>query len=117
MGHRLLGQLACEAALITRGKDGMSLFNNNGDVTIAPSFAREVYDVAGAGDTVASVFTLGLAIGLSTEDAVLLANIAAGIVIGKVGVATVTKDELTHQLEVLERNGLPEIRRIKANSK
>ncbi len=116
MGHWLLSRLECETVLITRGKDGISLFGNNGDMAVMPSVAKEVSDVTGAGDTVASVLTLGLAAGISTEDATLIANAAAGIVVGRLGVAVVTRDELTHQLEALERDGLLEIRRFKADS-
>ncbi len=117
MGRWLATRLKCETVLITCGKDGMALVASNGDMTIIPSVAKEVYDVTGAGDTVASVFTLGLATGASATDAAIISNIAAGIVVGKFGAATVTKDELNHELEVLKRDGLPRIKRIRADRK
>ncbi len=86
--------------LITRGKDGMSLFLKNGDYIEMPTRAREVYDVSGAGDTVMA--TIGSALGTrsSLEDAVHLANIAAGIVVEKRGVVPVTMEELKNQLKI-----------------
>jgi len=80
--------------LVTRGEEGMSLFEENGDVTHIPTVAKEVYDVTGAGDTVISAFTLALAAGGGFKEAAYLSNYAAGIVVGKVGTATVTAEEL-----------------------
>jgi D-beta-D-heptose 7-phosphate kinase/D-beta-D-heptose 1-phosphate adenosyltransferase len=83
------------ALLITRGAEGMSLFMN-GDAPIhIPTVARQVFDVTGAGDTVIGTLALALAAGARMEMAVRLANIAAGIVVGKVGTAAVTPEELT----------------------
>lgn len=101
MGQWLLTQLECDAVLITRGKDGMSLFEKEGNVTHIPTVAREVFDVTGAGDTVTGVVALSLAVGAEMIDAATIANMAAGIVVGKLGTATVTKDELKHHLAVL----------------
>ena len=70
----------------------MKLFCGN-QITHIPTVAQEVFDVSGAGDTVISVFTLALASGVKMADAARLANVAAGIVVGKMGVAVVTKDE------------------------
>lgn len=86
---------ACDGAalLVTRGEAGMSLFTPEG-VTHIPAEARSVYDVTGAGDTVVAVLTLMLAHGARLEDAVGLANTAAGIVVGKVGTAAVGLEEL-----------------------
>jgi D-glycero-beta-D-manno-heptose-7-phosphate kinase len=95
----LLAQLQCETVLITRGKDGMSLFHRNGDMNTIPTVARRVFDVTGAGDTVIATLALGMAAGLSTVDAALLANLAAGIVVGEVGTATVTGDRLAQALD------------------
>ena len=98
-GARLLEQLECEYALITRGEEGMSLFERDRQiVTHVPAVAREVYDVTGAGDTVIAALTLGLAAGGAPVVAVLLSNAAAGVVVGKVGTATVNPEELNNQL-------------------
>ena len=83
----------CGTALITRGEHGMWLSSADADGTI-PTTAREVSDVTGAGDTVVAALALGLAAGASAAEAAILANHAAGIVVGKFGPATVTPDEL-----------------------
>lgn len=93
-GRQLLGLLECEAVLITRGKDGMSLFDRSGAATHIPTVARRVFDVTGAGDTVSAVLALSVASGLSLVEAALLANLAAGIVVGEVGTAAVTSEQL-----------------------
>ncbi len=92
-GRRIREMIDCEALLITRGEKGMALFAD-GKMTLVPAHAREVYDVTGAGDTVISVLCLALAAGAQMLDAVELTNIAAGIVVGKVGTAGVTPAEL-----------------------
>ena len=79
---------------MTLGEDGMALFEKNGKVTEIPTAAREVFDVSGAGDTVISVLALSLAAGAKMKDAAILANFAAGIVVGKLGTATVSPEEL-----------------------
>lgn len=93
-GYKLRTSLNMEAVLITRGPQGMSLFQKGKEVVHFPAQVRNVYDVTGAGDTVTSVMALALAAGMSLHDASLLANYAAGIVVGKFGTATVTLDEL-----------------------
>lgn len=95
----LLRRLECESVLITRGKDGMSLFHRNGETASIPTVARRVFDVTGAGDTVIATMGLGMAVGLSTVDAALLANLAAGIVVGEVGTAAVDRERLALALE------------------
>jgi D-beta-D-heptose 7-phosphate kinase/D-beta-D-heptose 1-phosphate adenosyltransferase len=102
MGQKLLTMLECEAVLITRGKDGMSLFDKDGGVFHVPSIAQEVFDVTGAGDTVVSTFTLALVSGASMLDAAKLSNFAAGIVVKKLGTATVLPEEI---LKILEDSG------------
>jgi D-glycero-beta-D-manno-heptose-7-phosphate kinase len=94
LGKDILKTLKSESVLITRGPDGMSLFEKGGKVTHIPTVAREVFDVSGAGDTVISTFTLALAAGAKLKTAALLANQAAGIVVGKLGTATTSADEL-----------------------
>jgi rfaE bifunctional protein kinase chain/domain len=93
-GKSLLQQLECESVLITRGKDGMSLFQCDGQIVHIPTVAQRVFDVTGAGDTVIAAVTLGIVAGLSREDAALLANLAAGIVVGEVGTAAISSDQL-----------------------
>src|SRR5262249_48513415 len=83
----------CEAALIARGEHGMWLSTPQAEASI-PAVAREVSDVTGAGDTVAAILALALAAGATMIDAAVLANYAAGIVVGKFGPSTVTRDEL-----------------------
>jgi D-beta-D-heptose 7-phosphate kinase/D-beta-D-heptose 1-phosphate adenosyltransferase len=93
-GRSILTSLACRAVLITRGEEGMTLFTGRGEVTHIPTVAQEVYDVTGAGDTVIATLALALAAGANDVEAAVLANHAAGVVVGKVGTATVTREEL-----------------------
>ncbi|KOR28133.1 heptose 1-phosphate adenyltransferase, partial [Achromatium sp. WMS3] len=95
-GMRLIEEHQLGALLVTRGEKGMSLLQPNKKPTHLPTHAREVYDVTGAGDTVISVLAIGLASGLSLIQATQLSNIAAGIVVGKLGTATVSLEELEH---------------------
>lgn len=96
VGTKLLQQYDFRALLMTRGEEGMSLFEKDGRIrhTVFPTQAREVFDVTGAGDTVIGVLALSLAAGASFREAAYLANHAAGIVVGKAGTATVTREEL-----------------------
>jgi D-beta-D-heptose 7-phosphate kinase/D-beta-D-heptose 1-phosphate adenosyltransferase len=96
-GRMLLRKLACQAVLITRGEQGMSLFRKDSVVHI-PTAARNVYDVTGAGDTVIAAFTLAYAAGGTMEDAAVVANHAAGIVVGEVGTAVVKPEQLWKSL-------------------
>lgn len=101
-GKALLKQLQLDALLITRGEHGMTLLakgngKQRGELHL-PARAMEVYDVTGAGDTVISVLATAVAAGESLEQAVALSNIAAGIVVGKLGTATVSAPELAHAL-------------------
>ena len=94
-GTRLLKRIAAGAVLITRGGDGMSLFERNGQSLHIPAVNRsEVFDVTGAGDTVIAVTTLALSAGASMAHAVTLANHAAGLVVRKLGNATTNQEEL-----------------------
>jgi len=92
-GKILKERLASKALLITRGEHGMSLFENTADTHI-PTVAKEIYDVSGAGDTVAGVLALSLAAGADFREAAVLANFAAGVVVGKLGTATLSAEEL-----------------------
>jgi D-beta-D-heptose 7-phosphate kinase/D-beta-D-heptose 1-phosphate adenosyltransferase len=93
-GERLRQKLDLEALLITRGEQGMTLLQKEYSPLHLPTEAREVFDVTGAGDTVISVLGTALAAGSTLEEATILANLAAGIVVGKLGTASVTCDEL-----------------------
>lgn len=90
----LLQKVGCQAVLITRGEAGMALLEKGKELVSIPTTAREVFDVTGAGDTVIAVLALGLAAGAPYGEAAALANIAAGVVVGKVGTATVSQEEL-----------------------
>jgi D-beta-D-heptose 7-phosphate kinase/D-beta-D-heptose 1-phosphate adenosyltransferase len=120
-GRALLAHFGCGAVVITRGERGMSVFNESSPQHVqipATSFevtyarvgqagiergttGRQVFDVTGAGDTVLSVLALAVAAGASITDAATLANIAAGVVVGKLGTASVSPQELVHALEDL----------------
>lgn len=92
LGKELKEKLQLDNLLLTRSEEGMSLFLN--EVINIPTFAKEVYDVTGAGDTVISVFTLASAAGVDWHESAKIANTAAGVVVGKMGTSTVTKEEI-----------------------
>jgi len=92
-------EIDCKALLITRGEAGMVLLQEDDTLVTIPTMAKEVYDVTGAGDTVAATLALGLAAGCSMKDAAVLANYAAGIVVGKIGTASVSGTELQEALQ------------------
>lgn len=100
--HRIREMLDCANVLITRGEHGMSLLDVENRMTHIPTVAREIYDVTGAGDTVIATLTLAMAAGASVLEAAIIANHAAGIVVGKVGTATVSQAELVAALSNLE---------------
>ena len=122
-GRALLAHFGCSAVVITRGEKGMSLFEETSprhlqipatsfEVTYARvgqsgvergATGRQVFDVTGAGDTVLSVLSLAVAAGASLPDAAVLANTAAGVVVGKLGTASVGPEELQHALEDIRR--------------
>jgi D-beta-D-heptose 7-phosphate kinase/D-beta-D-heptose 1-phosphate adenosyltransferase len=90
----IMARLGLKALLITRGEAGMALFQQGHEPLLIPTMAREVFDVTGAGDTVVATLALGLAAGLDFSEAAVLANRAAGIVVGKLGTATVSPAEI-----------------------
>ncbi len=98
-GTNLLTGLNLEALLITRGEHGMTLLQAEGEPLHLPTHAREVFDVTGAGDTVISVLAASLAAKRELAEATMLANIGAGIVVGKMGTATVGPEELQYALQ------------------
>ncbi len=109
-GHTLLNMCALDAVLITRSYDGMSLFMKDSKAYHIPTRAKEVYDVTGAGDTVLSVLGAGVAAGLMFPQAAELANLAAGIVVAKVGTSSVSPEEMIEHAargeSVLKKTGL-----------
>ncbi len=98
LGKKILKKLKCRSVLITQGENGMTLFEK-GKIYHIPTTAKEVFDVTGAGDTVISVLTLALSCGASLKDAAKVANYAAGIVVGKLGTAVVSSEELLRVIE------------------
>lgn len=100
VGRTLLTDQNAQAILITLGEDGMRLFQKGDKPVHIPTVAQEVYDVSGAGDTVISAATVALASGASTLEAAHISNYAAGIVVGKVGVAVATQEELLERLNI-----------------
>ena len=94
-GEKLISDSDSEYMLITRGGDGMAIFEKGGKYNLIPVFNKtDVFDVTGAGDTVVATFTLGLAAGLTAKDAAIIGNLAASIVIRRFGCATTNIKEL-----------------------
>jgi len=98
-GRELMKFLGLDSILITLGEQGMKLFDKSKIIDI-PTQAQEVFDVSGAGDTVIATFTLALACGATKLEAAQLANIAAGIVVGKIGTAVTTRKELLERIDI-----------------
>lgn len=111
-GNALRENLNVEAILITRSEKGMTLIARGMDPVHLPARAQEVFDVTGAGDTVVAVLAAALASGISLKDAVWLSNIAAGIVVGKIGTATVSPTELSRATQGNEKKDYRGICRI-----
>jgi rfaE bifunctional protein kinase chain/domain len=99
VGRTLLKKWGSEAVLVTLGEDGMCLFETRTQPYHIPTVAREVFDVSGAGDTVVSTVALSLAAGATLKEASCLANRAAGVVVGKLGTATVSREEVLKALD------------------
>jgi len=97
-GAMIRQRLGCQSVLITRGEKGMSLYEADGASWHLPTQARQVYDVTGAGDTVIGTLALALSTGASIKNGAILANHAAGIVVGMVGTATVSPEQLSEAL-------------------
>ena len=98
IGKKLVEKYKLKVALITLGEHGMRLFERS-RITHIPTVAQEVFDVSGAGDTVIAAFTLALSAGAKTIEAAHISNFAAGIVVGKVGVATTSPSELKARIK------------------
>jgi D-beta-D-heptose 7-phosphate kinase/D-beta-D-heptose 1-phosphate adenosyltransferase len=97
--RKLLQQTESEYILVTRGSEGMLVVPRDGAPFTFPALAREVFEVSGAGDTVASALAAALGSGAKIEEAVAIANIAAGIVVGKMGTAVVDRSEIVNEIE------------------
>ncbi len=98
-GEYILDKLKCRSVLITQGKDGMTLFEAGAEPCHIPTVAQKVFDVSGAGDTVISTLSLGIASGMNRESAALVSNFASGIVVGEVGTSTVTATQLKEAIK------------------
>lgn len=105
VGNGLLKKLQAESILITRGAEGMSLFREGHEPTHIPTFAREVYDVTGAGDTVIASFVSAIAAGAAPVEAAVVANAGAGCTVAEVGTAAVTVEQLRQELNRNIKNG------------
>ncbi len=102
-GRDLLRASRADAILITRGEEGMSLVERGRPATFnIPAQARQVFDVTGAGDTVIGTMAVAVAAGASLRDAALLANVAAGVVVGEVGTVPITAEKLDRALRLRE---------------
>lgn len=97
--HLIRERLRCESVLITRGERGMMLLEKDREPIYVETAAREVYDVTGAGDTVIATLSAALSAGATMLEAAILANHAAGIVVGKVGTATASADEIIDSIQ------------------
>ncbi len=105
VGNGLMERLAARSILVTRGADGMSLFQKNQAPTHIPTFARKVFDVTGAGDTVIATFVSAVCAGADLIEAAMVANAAAGVTIGEIGTASVTVPQLRQELLLNFQNG------------
>jgi rfaE bifunctional protein kinase chain/domain len=100
-GSKILKLTSAQHVVITRGKEGMAIFSRGSqEIRLIPTYAREVYDVSGAGDTVISVLMLALVSGATIEEASVLGNLAAGVEVGKRGTATVSIDEIQGAMDL-----------------
>lgn len=112
-GKKLLKSLKAEALLITLGEDGMTLFEKKKECVCIPTVAQEVYDVSGAGDTVVGIFTLARVAGAKMSEAAHIANIAAGVVVGKIGIGVCTVSELKSHLNQIKSSVIRGGKRIR----
>ena len=103
VGEKLKEKYNLDTVLITRSEEGMTLYDK--EIHNIPTYAKEVYDVTGAGDTVISVFTLAKAAGATWEEAAKIANAAGGIVVGKIGTSTVSEKELIETYNSIYNTG------------
>lgn len=100
VGRALQKMTGAKQVVLTQGKDGMTIFSQN-EVTQVPTFAKKVFDVTGAGDTVIAALALGVASGLALSEACMIANFAAGVVVAKVGCVPCEVQELVNSINTL----------------
>ncbi|MDD5284755.1 MAG: bifunctional D-glycero-beta-D-manno-heptose-7-phosphate kinase/D-glycero-beta-D-manno-heptose 1-phosphate adenylyltransferase HldE [Desulfuromonadaceae bacterium] len=108
----IMDAVGLQHLLITRSEEGMSLFSKNAEVVNIPTVAREVFDVSGAGDTVLAALAVGIASGLSMAESARLANIAAGIAVGKLGTSVVTPQEIIDAVALSHRDSDSKIKTL-----
>lgn len=99
VGQGLLKRLEPRSILITLGERGMALFQKDAELKLIPTVAKTVYDVTGAGDTVIASFVSAMAAGATLEEATILSNQAAGVVVAEVGTATITREKLAEAFD------------------
>ncbi len=100
VGKALQNMTGAKQVVLTQGSNGMTIFSQN-DITRVPTYARKVFDVTGAGDTVIAALALGVAAGLDLTEACMIANFAAGVVVAKIGCVPCDKDELITSIKTL----------------
>jgi D-beta-D-heptose 7-phosphate kinase/D-beta-D-heptose 1-phosphate adenosyltransferase len=111
LSQQLRDRIGVEVVLTTRGAEGMSLLIEDGAYITIPTIARQVSDVTGAGDTVVAMLALSLGEGADPEQAALLSNVAAGVVVAKLGTATVSQQEVIDHLERSQLKGSKQVPR------
>jgi rfaE bifunctional protein kinase chain/domain len=97
-GQKILSRIGSKYLIIKRGEQGLTVFEKGKKALHIPTIAKEVYDVTGAGDTVIATASLALLAGATIREAAMLANAAAGVVVGKIGTASLTAEELLKAL-------------------
>ncbi len=110
--NHIMEKAGLEHLLITRSEEGMSLFSRTAEAVHIPTVAREVFDVSGAGDTVLASLAVGVAAGLGMDQAARLANIAAGIAVGKLGTSTVSPDEIINAVALTHSDSDSKIKNL-----
>ena len=110
--HAIMAATGVKHLLVTRSEEGMSLFSQGGEAVHIPTVAREVFDVSGAGDTVLAALAVGIASGLSMAESARLANVAAGIAVGKLGTSIVTPQEIIDTVSLAHRDSHAKIKSL-----
>ncbi len=108
--HAIMSLAGLSHLLITRSEEGMSLFSREGETVHIPTVAREVFDVSGAGDTVLATLALGIAAGMGMAESARLANVAAGIAVGKLGTSIVTPQEIIDTVSLSHKDSHTKIK-------
>ncbi len=111
VGKKLKKHLNLKNLLITRGEEGMSLFTDNKHIRI-PTFAQEVFDVSGAGDTVIATIACALSAGIDLQKSAIISNIAASVVVGKMGTATTTVNEILVRWKAMDKKVKKELEHL-----